>query len=67
MANIKKNKNDLIQFLVWLIIILVVVLVTIGAWKAKRWINWKLSYGTKVEKRIEQLEKRVEKLEKGLR
>lgn len=35
----------------------------IGIWELERWINWKFSYGPRVEERISQLEKRVEKLE----
>ena len=32
-------------------------------WKLERWLNWKLDYGHKVDRRIEQLEKRIEALE----
>jgi len=42
---------------------IVVIVVGLGLWKLERWVNWKLSYGNKVDGRIEQLEKRVEALE----
>ena len=38
-----------------------------GGWKFERWVNWKLSYGNKVEQRIETLEKRVINIEESLK
>lgn len=35
----------------------------IGGWKLERWLNWKLDYGHRVDRRIEQLEKRIRALE----
>jgi len=36
---------------------------SIGGWKAERWMNWKLDYGKRVDQRIERLEQRVAALE----
>lgn len=35
-------------------------------WKLERRVNWKFSYGAKVEKRIEKLEKKIATLETDL-
>lgn len=36
-----------------------------GGWCLERWINWKFSYGEKVEERLERVEKRLEALERS--
>lgn len=41
--------------------------VGIGGWKLERWLNWKLEYGHKVDRRMEQIERRVTALERGHR
>lgn len=43
--------------------IAVSLLIAIPAWYMERWLNWKFSYGPKVEERIQALEQRVERLE----
>jgi len=47
-------------------IIIAIVIFCIIGWRIDRWINWKFSYGNKVEQRIEKLEQRVENIEKRL-
>jgi len=49
----------------YILLILFFALLWFGGWKLERWINWKFSYGNKVETRIEQLETRIEQLESG--
>ena len=51
------------ETLQYIIIVVIVLLLGYGGWKAERYINWKFSYGNKVEKRIKQLESKVEILE----
>lgn len=46
-------------------VILVIAGIAFFCWKMERWVNWKFSYGDKVETRIEQLESRVATLESG--
>lgn len=41
----------------------IIFVIGLFCWKTQRWINWKFSYGNKVEVKIEQLEKRIEVLE----
>jgi len=53
--------KDVFKFIITTII--VIVLGYYG-WKLERKINWKFSYGNKVEIKMEQLEKRIEVLEK---
>jgi len=48
---------------VHIVIVVVIVVVMIAGWQAKRWLNWKVSYGPLVEQRMEQLEHRIEALE----
>jgi hypothetical protein len=38
-----------------------------ACWKGERWLNWKLDYGHKVDRRVEALEQRVTALERGHR
>ena len=44
----------------------ILVLIAYMGWRAKRWVNWKFSYGKRVEVRIEKVEERVEALEQVL-
>ena len=46
------------------VLIVLTLALGIGGWKLERWLNWKLDYGRKVDRRIEQLEKRIEALER---
>jgi hypothetical protein len=52
-----------IQIIIVVLFLAVIIPLSYGGWKLKRYINWKFSYGNKVENRIELLEKRVEVLE----
>ena len=52
--------KDLIAFIG---IGIVVILIGFGMWKAERWFNWKVDYGSRVDDRIEQLEERIDVLE----
>jgi hypothetical protein len=54
------------EFIAAIGIILAVIAICVIGWRVDRWINWKFSYGGKVDQRIEKLEKRVDDLEKGL-
>lgn len=45
------------------IMCLVALLLGYSGFKFERWINWKLDYGKRVEKRLESIEKRVKELE----
>ena len=47
------------RFIGALLLIIVITAVGAGVWKFKRYINWKLSYGGKVDARIEALESKV--------
>ena len=51
------------NILLFFVVAICLVAFSYGCWKAERWVNWKFSYGNKVETRIEKLEKRVLKLE----
>jgi predicted PurR-regulated permease PerM len=44
-------------------IVLVIVLISYGSWRAEKWFNWRFSYGDKVNRQIEQLENRISELE----
>lgn len=59
----KVNKEMLKKAIGYIAVIVVFAFILIGSWKIRRWANWKFSYGTKVEVRIEQLEVRVSALE----
>ena len=65
----KNNFGDAVaKFIIYSVItagiVVTIFCVSYGGWRLKRWINWKFSYGNKVELRINQLEQRVEALEK---
>ena len=47
----------------WIIMIAIVLAAMVSGWIMERKLNWKLSYGPKVEKRIGLIERRVEILE----
>ena len=42
-----------------------IIILSFASWEIERWINWKMSYGPKIEQRIEKLEQRIEKLEES--
>ena len=54
------------ETIAFIVVLFVAIFLGILGWKAERWVNWKLSYGSKVEQRIEKLEKRIEQLENRL-
>ena len=56
-------KNHIKEAFIVVLVIILVVGITLLSWKAERAVNWKLSYGGKVDKKIEQLEDRIEQLE----
>lgn len=41
----------------------VVAAMIYGGWKLERELNWKFSYGTKVQERIDRIERRLDALE----
>ena len=51
------------QILGYILMILLCIVFGFFCWKAERWINWKFSYGKRVETRLQELEKRVDLLE----
>ena len=58
--------NTIQKVVGYVIIIIIVVLISYGGWKLRRYVNWKFDYGNKVgkiEKRVEALEERVKALE----
>ena len=50
---------------IYALIIAALVAIGYGGWCLERWINWKFSYGAKVEARLERVEKRLEALERS--
>jgi len=61
-SNNERNR-DVKAILGYAALIVMGLALGIGGWKLERWLNWKLDYGRKVDRRIEQLEKRIEALE----
>jgi hypothetical protein len=51
------------EIISYVVVIAVVLLLSYGGWRAKRWVNWKFGYKDKVETRIKSLESRVDALE----
>lgn len=60
---IGKNKDRLLKALFVVLIILILIPCSYYSWRLRRWFNWKLSYGSKVDTNIEQVEQRLELLE----
>jgi len=59
------NRKDAMKRGMWVVVAIVLAIaLNVLYWKGSRWINWKLSYGRKVDTRIEKLEERIETLEK---
>ena len=52
------------DYILFSFIILFALLLGFLSWRFERWMNWKFSYGNKVEQRIEQIEHRIDRLEK---
>jgi hypothetical protein len=60
---VKKGPKAL-EVVVMLGILICIAGCVFGYWHFERWFHWKLSYGPKLEERVDALEKRIEKLEK---
>ena len=56
--------NTLKRIAAFAVVSTALLAVGIGGWMLERWLNWKICYGRKVDRRIEQLEKRIEALER---
>ena len=52
-------------WLAYAVVVLIVIAACLSGWVVERNLNWRYSYGPKVEKRLGELEKRVEKLEEA--
>jgi len=46
-----------------IILLAMISLVLVGAWKVGSWIGWTYGYGPRVDRRLETIEKRVKQLE----
>ncbi len=52
------------QIGIWIVVIIgSCLMVGVVKWKTKQYLNWKLSYGSRLENRVELLEQRVTDLE----
>jgi len=58
------SRTDRIPFAAFAVVLIVVLTLGIGGWRLERWLNWKLFYGAKVDRRIEMLERRITALER---
>jgi len=59
------NEGTKMKTAIYALIIAALVAIGYGGWCLERWINWKFSYGAKVEARLERVEKRLEALERS--
>ena len=59
--------NTLKLIAVFAVASIALLAVGIGGWKLERWVNWKLDYGSRVDRRIETLERRITAIERGHR
>ena len=57
--------NTLKRIAAFAVVSTALLAVGIGGWKLERWLNWKLDYGAKVDRRIETLERRITAIERG--
>ena len=57
------KKSVWMELLTLLGTLALIVAIALGGWKLSRWLNWRLSYGPKVEERLAKIETRLDALE----
>ena len=62
----KKSVVTTTKMVVGLAIVALWIVLTVAAWKAERWANWRLDYGSRVEDRLEEIEERLQRIEDDL-